>query len=73
MSPDVILRVMVALIFLSGLLFAAHLGLETVRGRSRLAPEDAERRRRTLIRIALGAGVVFMVGALSIVVWLIRG
>jgi CBS domain containing-hemolysin-like protein len=72
-SPDAILRVMVALIFLSGLLFAAHLGLETVRSRSRLAPEDAERRRRTIVRIAMVAGAVFMVGALSVVVWLIRG
>lgn len=73
MSPDAILKVMVALIFLSGLLFAAHLGIDALRTRTRAARDDDERRRAAIVKVALVVAGAFMVAALSVVVWMIRG
>jgi hypothetical protein len=76
-SADTLLALMVALIFSSGLLFAAYLGIDALRSRAResrargaLSPV---RGRSTLVRLALVVAALFVVAALAVVVTLIRG
>lgn len=74
MPLDTVLAVMVALIFASGLLFAAYLGADALRAKwsRRAGADELERKATTLTRwVGLVLGALFIAGALVVMMWLI--
>lgn len=74
MLVDRLLAVMVALIFASGLLFVAYLGIDALRTRARPPGLRLKVPRRALVvKTAVVLGAVFVLCALVVVAAVIRG